>query len=161
MDTLPDRADPDYLHKQAKSLLRLFRAGDPVALARLARFIPASAGRMDAEIARLDLRLRDARSSVAHQYGFPSSSELSLHVKAQVLARGDHATAVWRWLDLAYGGDVIGSSAAARPSVATRVLRDMPVLPTTSGLPVRPATSTGCRARWRPTRLGSTVPADR
>ena len=33
MDTLPDRANLDHLRKQAKDLLRLFRAGDPACAA--------------------------------------------------------------------------------------------------------------------------------
>ena len=128
MNTLPDRANLDHLRKQAKDLLRLSRAGDPAALAHFARFLPAASGRTEAEIAALGLRLHDAQSCVARQYGFPSWSELSLHVEAQAFARGDRATAVRRWLALAYGGDVAGSLAAARPSVAARMLRDTPEL---------------------------------
>lgn len=128
MDTLPDRAHPDHLRKQAKDLLRLFRTGDPAALARFARFLPAAAGRTEAEVAKLDLRLHDARSCVARQYGFRSWSELSIHVEARALARGDRVTAVRRWLDLAYGGDVTGSLAAARPHLAARLLNDAPDL---------------------------------
>ena len=128
MDTLPDRANLDHLRKQAKDLLRLSRAGDPAALAHFTRFLPAASGRTEAETAALCLRLHDAQSCVARQYGFPSWSELSLHVEALSLARGDQATAVRSWLALAYGGDLTGSLAAPRPQVAARVLRD------TSGL---------------------------
>ena len=128
MDTLPDRANLDHLRKQAKVLLRLYRAGDPAALAHFGRFLPAASGRTEAEISALALRLHDAQSCVARQYGFPSWSELSLHVEAQALARGDRATASRRWLALAYGGDVTGRLAAARPSVAVRMLRDTPGL---------------------------------
>ncbi len=128
MDTLPDRANLDHLRKQAKDLLRLSRAGDPAALAHFTRFLPAASGRTGAETAALGLRLHDAQSCVARQYGFPSWSELSLHVEALSLARGDQATAVRRWLVLAYGGDLTGSLAAPRPQVATRVLRDTPSL---------------------------------
>jgi hypothetical protein len=127
MDTLPDRANLDHLRKQAKDLLRLSRAGDPAALAHFTRFLPAS-GRTEAETAALGLRLHDAQSCVARQYGFPSWSELSLHVEALSLARGDQGTAVRRWLALAYGGDLTGSLAAPRPHVAARVLRDTPGL---------------------------------
>ena len=128
MDTLPDRANLDHLRKQAKDLLRLLRAGDPAALAHFARFLPAVSGRTKAEIAELGLRLHDAQSCVARQYGFPSWSELSLHVDARTLARGDRATTIRRWLALAYGGDVTGSLASGRPDVAARMLRDMPSL---------------------------------
>ncbi len=128
MDTLPDRANLDHLRKQAKDLLRSARAGDPLALARFAQFLPAASGFSDARIAALDLRLHDARSCLARQYGFPSWSELTLQVEARILARGDRATAIRRWLGLAYGGDVTGSLAAARPGLAERMLRETPDL---------------------------------
>jgi len=128
MDTLPDRANLDHLRKQAKDLLRLARAGEPGALAHFARFLPAASGCTEAGVAALGLRLHDAQSCVARQYGFPSWSELSLHVEAQTFASSDQAAAVRRWLTLAYGGEVTGSRAAARPSVAARMLHDMPSL---------------------------------
>ena len=128
MDTLPDRANLDHLRKQAKDLLRLSRAGDPTALAHFTRFLPAASGRTGAEIAALGLRLHDAQSCVARQYGFPSWSELSSHVEALSLAHGDQAAVVRRWLALAYGGDLTGSLAAAHPYVAVRMLRDAPAL---------------------------------
>ena len=77
MNTLPDRANLDHLRKQAKDLHRRSRAGDPAALAHFARFLPAASGRTEAEIVAPSLRLHDAQSSVARQYGFPSWPELS------------------------------------------------------------------------------------
>ena len=128
MNALPDRANLDHLKKQAKDLIRAARAGDPAALAQFARFLPAAAGRTDTEIATLDLRLHDAQSCVARQYGFPSWSALSLDIEARSIARGDRAAVVRRWLALTYGGDVTGSLAASRPALAAKLLTDRPDL---------------------------------
>ena len=126
MITLPDRANLDHLKKQAKDLLRLARAGDPATLTHVARYLPAAA------IAAFDLRLHDAQSCVARQYGFVSWAELSLHVEAQghdqAFGHDDKATAARRWLALAYGGDVTGSLAASRPGLAAQLLSDRPDL---------------------------------
>ena len=45
MNTLPLRANLDHLRKQAKELLRLYRDGDPAAIARFANSLPAAAQR--------------------------------------------------------------------------------------------------------------------
>jgi hypothetical protein len=95
MDTLPDRANLDHLRKQAKDLLRLYRAGDSAALARFAHFLSAVSGCTKADIAGRGLSLHDAQSCVAWQYGFRSWSELSLHVETQP----SHAATVRRPLD--------------------------------------------------------------
>ena len=65
---------------------------------------------------------------MARRYGFPSWAKLRLHVDAQAFRRGDQATAVRRWLALAYGGDVTGSLAASRPDLAAQLLSDRPDL---------------------------------
>ena len=110
------------MRKKAKDLLRILRAGDLAALAHFA----APSGRTQAEIAALGLRLHHAESCVARQYGFSSWYEMGLHVEAQTLARGDRATAIRRWLALAYGGDVTGSVATGRRNVAARKLPECP-----------------------------------
>ncbi len=62
MKTLPPRANLDHLKKQAKTLLRLYRDGDPAAIARFADSLPTAAHRTPEEITALRLRLHDARS---------------------------------------------------------------------------------------------------
>jgi Ankyrin repeats (many copies) len=128
MKTLPLRASLDHLKKQAKRLLRLYRDGDPVAIARFADNLPAAAQRTSEEIAALRLRLHDAQSCIAREYGFASWADLTLHVEAGAFARGDRATLIRRWLALAYGGDVTGNYDAARPRLAARLREEHPEL---------------------------------
>jgi len=80
MKTLPPRANLDHLKKQAKTLLRLYRDADPAAIARFADSLPAAAHRSSQEITALRLRLHDAQSCIAREYGFASWADLSLHV---------------------------------------------------------------------------------
>jgi hypothetical protein len=124
MKTLPPRANLDHLKKQAKTLLRLYRDGDPTAIARFADSLPIAAHRTSEEITALRLRLHDARSCIAREYGFASWADLSLHVEAGAFARGDRATLIRRWLALAYGGDVTGNYDAARPRLAAHLRQE-------------------------------------
>jgi hypothetical protein len=128
MKTLPPRANLDHLKKQSKTLLRLYRDGDPAAIARFAGSLPTAAHRTSEEIAALRLRLHDAQSCIAREYGFASWADLSLHVEAGAFARGDRATLVRRWLALAYGGDLTGNYDAARPRLAAHLLQERPEL---------------------------------
>jgi hypothetical protein len=124
MKTLPPRANLDHLKKQAKTLLGLYRDGDPTAIARFADSLPIAAHRTPEEITALRLRLHDARSCIAREYGFASWADLSLHVEAGAFARGDRATLIRRWLTLTYGGDVTGNYDAARPRLAAHLRQE-------------------------------------
>jgi hypothetical protein len=126
MNTLPPTANFDHLKKQAKTLLRLYRDGDPAAIARFADSLPAAAHRTSEEITALRLRLHDARSCIAREYGFASWADLSLQVEAGAFARGDRATLIRRWLALTYGGDVTGNYDAARPRLAAHLWQEQP-----------------------------------
>ena len=128
MSTLPPRANLDHLKKQAKTLLRLYRDGDLAAIARFRASLPAAARRTPEEITALRLRLHDAQSCIAREYGFASWADLSLHVEADAFGRGDRAGVIRRWLGLAYGGDVTGSYAAARPRLAAHLKDEQPGL---------------------------------
>ncbi|WP_027818963.1 ankyrin repeat domain-containing protein [Paraburkholderia bannensis] len=128
MQTLPPRAHPDHLKKQAKELLRLYRDGDPKALARFIAALPAAARRTPAEVIAMQLRLHDAQSCIAREYGFSSWADLNAFVEARVVAQQAQAKLIRRWLELAYGGDVTGSYDAARPRVAAQLLREHPEL---------------------------------
>jgi ankyrin repeat protein len=128
MQTLPSRPHPDHLKKQAKDLLRLYRAGDSQTLARFIQALPVAAHCTPAEVIALQLRLHDAQSCIAREYGFSSWAELNAFVEAGELTQQPQATLARRWLDLAYGGDVTGRYDAARPRVAARLLRDHPEL---------------------------------
>ena len=127
MNKLPDRANLAYLKKQAKDLIRLYRDGNPEAIARFRQALPAAAGRSDQEIAALELRLHDAQSCVARSYGFASWADLRSYVEVQSASRDDHAARVLQWLRLVYSGDIDGRGIdRANPRVAARVLAESP-----------------------------------
>ncbi|MGF6243697.1 ankyrin repeat protein [Paraburkholderia sp. GAS38] len=128
MNKLPPKANLDHLKKQAKELLRLYRNGDAAAIARFIHHLPAAAHRTESEVVALQLRLHDAQSCIAREYGFPSWAELSVHVEASGLAHHEQAVLIRRWLGLAYGGDVTGTYLAARPRVAVQLLHNHPDL---------------------------------
>jgi ankyrin repeat protein len=126
MSPLPPNPNLEHLKKQAKDLLRRYREGDAAALARFAEYLPAAAGKSPSAITAMGFRLADAQSCIARSYGFASWAEVALHVEADIFARGDRATAIRRWLDLAYGGDATGNLDAARPRLAARLLQETP-----------------------------------
>jgi ankyrin repeat protein len=130
MKPLPDRVSLDHLKKQAKDLIRLYRSGDPEAITRFLRTLPVAANRKREEIAALALRLHDAQSCVAREYGFASWADLKSYAEVQSVDRGDLATAVRTWLEFVYPGDVTGQSSRARPGVAARMLAETPDLAT-------------------------------
>src|SRR5262245_17265177 len=98
MTRLPERSNIDHLRKQAKDLLQQYRARDPAAFARLRSALPAAQGRDDAELVALDLRLHDAQSCVAREYGFASWAELKTHVEVQLLRAQDGDELLSYWL---------------------------------------------------------------
>jgi hypothetical protein len=127
MNKLPDRANLAHLKKQAKDLIRLYRDGNPEAIARFREALPAAAGRSDTEIAALGLRLHDAQSCVARSYDFASWADLRSYVEVQSASRDDRAARVVHWLRLVYSGDVDGRGIdRANPRIAARVLVESP-----------------------------------
>ncbi|MDA7414870.1 ankyrin repeat domain-containing protein [Xenophilus arseniciresistens] len=125
---IPPRPDLGHLKKQAKALLSAYRAGDPAACARLCDTLPAARGRPVAAIARLDLRLHDAQSCIAREYGLASWTELKDFVLARQAQSADPAAAALQWLRFVYAGDIAGGTNRAKPSVAAQLLEDNPVL---------------------------------
>ena len=128
MKQLPDRPNLDNLKKQAKDLLLLYRRGDPAALARFRSALPAAAARDDRQIAELDLRLHDAQSCLAREYGFPSWADLKSFVMARSAASTDRNRLVLNWLKLVYAGDISGTTNRASPAAALRLLEVQPEL---------------------------------
>lgn len=126
MSALPPRADLDHLRKQAKSLLRQYRNGDPAAFERFAAHLPAAANRGADAISALSLKLHDAQSCVAREYGFPSWADLSLHVAAAAFARDHRSGDVRSWLALVYAGDVTGTDDGPKPRLAAHLLDQQP-----------------------------------
>ena len=128
MKQLPERSSLDHLKKQAKDLLRLYKQGDPDAIARFRHVLPGAADKDDAQIVSLALRLHDAQSCVAREYNFSSWNELRSYVEAQVDHSQSRGERVMRWLWLVYAGDTAGTNGRAAPSVAARVLTENPDL---------------------------------
>jgi hypothetical protein len=128
MNRLPDRVNLDHLKKQAKGLLRSYRARDAAAFARFREALPAARGRSDEEIAALDLRLHDAQSCVARSYGLASWAELRTYVEAREAFQKDRPSRILHWLKLVYVGDIYGTFDRARPLVAARLLAESPDL---------------------------------
>lgn len=128
MKPLPSRPDLDQLKKQAKELLADYRRSTPEAIDRFRTFLPAAAGLDHAAIIQLRLRLRDAQSCMAREYGFDSWADLRAFVEAVRLKSADPLTLAQAFCNLAYAGDVTGSMNRARPNAAARLLSDHPHL---------------------------------
>jgi ankyrin repeat protein len=125
MPGLPENPNLEHLKKQAKDLLRLYRASDPAAFDRFRRFLPAAAGKDDAALATLGLRLHDAQSAIAREYGFDSWPNLKDYVewcnRRHSQAREDVLSF---WLHAVYGHDYD----RPRPALAARLLAERPDL---------------------------------
>jgi hypothetical protein len=122
---IPARPDIGHLKKQAKDLLALYRSDTPApALQRFRAALPACAGQGDAAIAAQGLRLHDAQSCIAREYGFASWADLHSFVLARRAQTDDPAQALLHWLGLVYAGDISGGMGRARPAVALRLLQD-------------------------------------
>lgn len=128
MSSLPERSNLDHLRKQAKDLLKLFRAGDASARERLRKALPAARGKTDAQLIAMPLRLHDTQSCVAREYGFPSWQDLNDYVEWQSIRAKDRAETLRYWLRLVYAGDVSGGSFRSRPGFAARLLAEQPDL---------------------------------
>lgn len=129
MKRIPPRPDMGQLKKQAKELLALYRQADPAAMQRFRESLPAFRSKPDEALATLALRLHDAQSCLAREYGFASWSELQLFVHARRALADDPAQALLRWLLMVYAGDVAGGNHNHRPAVAARLLEENSALP--------------------------------
>jgi ankyrin repeat protein len=112
-----------HLKKQSKELLRACRDADAPALARIRESLPAAAGRDDAAIAAMDLRLHDAQSCIAREYGFASWTQLKDYVETQAIAV-DRIALLGRWKLWTFGAGYDG----AKPHLAARLLNEHPGL---------------------------------
>ncbi|WP_246709552.1 hypothetical protein [Bradyrhizobium sp. 6(2017)] len=128
MDRSRARLNLEHLKKQAKELIRLYRRQTPEAYARFRHALPAAAGRSDADIAALNLRLHDAQSCVARDLGFASWPDLRRYVETQLPPGKSRDDRVRRWLQLVYAADVDGTTNRANPRVAVRMLAEDPGL---------------------------------
>ncbi|UGB36858.1 ankyrin repeat domain-containing protein [Frateuria soli] len=123
MKTLPARPHLGHLKKQAKLLLEGVRHGAPEALERVRLALPAATRLDHAAIAAMELRLHDAQSCIAREYGFGSWSQLKDYVALQA-ASADAATRRHQWSRWVFGHGY----QTARPALAGRLLREQPDL---------------------------------
>lgn len=182
---LPDRPHLDSFRRQARALQRAVRAGDPDAVARLARHFPGAA---PADTG--GFRLSAAQVVVARDYGFASWSRLVRYLgtvaehgwetRLGAVPAGDPAEEFRRLACLTYSredgperwararrlldqhpgltaNDICAAAAAARPDDVGRLLAERPGLATERGRP----------SRWRPlfclaySRFDPAVPVER
>jgi hypothetical protein len=73
----PQSPDLSHLKKQAKDLLRAFSTERPSAMERFGESLPSLRGLSPAQLAAQSLRLHDAHSSIAREYGFASWAYLA------------------------------------------------------------------------------------
>jgi hypothetical protein len=136
---LAAHSDPEQLRRQAKELLRAWRAGDPAALARAAPFgLPAPP------------RLAQAQLVIARELGQPSWPALMAEVERRRTAALDDRAYTERVLALALGRGfdaprpaqalaLLQARPALRPPALQLLLGEAPALPPAAPLPPRNA----------------------
>src|SRR5690349_4996078 len=102
---LPPSPSLEQLKKQAKSLLKRQQAADSAALTRIRQNHPRWRNLSEEQVAALPFALADAQLVIAHEYGFPSWSNLQSHVKT-LEAASSTAEAVASLRDAAGRGDL-------------------------------------------------------
>ncbi|HEY0232813.1 MAG TPA: ankyrin repeat domain-containing protein [Dokdonella sp.] len=162
MKELPTRPNLGHLKKQAKDLLAACRRFDRTALARMRTSLPAAAGRSDEAIAAMDLRLHDAQSCLARDYGFPSWTLLKDYVDAKAMpSEGDEAL-LRRWMTWTFGAGYHN----AKPALSARMLgehprlvADLPALACAVGDVARVRVTIAHDAAWARTRGTPDLPS--
>lgn len=84
---LPFRPYLPFYRKQAKALLKAWKAADPEACARLSRTLPRFSQAVPLEVAAAGLKLSDAQWVLAREHGFESWAKFKSHVEALTTAR--------------------------------------------------------------------------
>ncbi|WP_413990614.1 hypothetical protein ACMDCR_00180 [Labrys okinawensis] len=119
MKTLPSSPDLAHLKKQAKALLRAARNGESAALQHFAAQLPIARDLTATELAGWELKLHDAQSVIARDYGFRSWAELK---RAVAWLRSTQAEKRETWLRWALEGN------ARERRLAVRSLAEQPAL---------------------------------
>jgi ankyrin repeat protein len=119
MNILPVSPDIHHLKKQAMDLLRDALNGEPSALLRFAQSLPAVHGIAPADLVHRELKLHDAHSVLAREYGFLSWTELSRYVAWKQSEREERLK---QWANWVY------REQARERRLAMRMLREEPEL---------------------------------
>ena len=123
MPQLPEYPNIEHLKKQAKDLLRLYEDNDPEAFGRFRESLPAAEHKNDASIAAMQLKLHDAQSCIAREYGFPAWRNLQNYVDwSNSRLSTDRKDVIALWLHKAYGHD----TERADPGFAAKRLSEIP-----------------------------------
>lgn len=80
--SLPARPNLENLRKQAKTLLKAFRAAKPEAVQQIQQHLQRFKNTSDAERRAIPLTLSDTQWVIARQYGFTRWPQLKAHVEA-------------------------------------------------------------------------------
>lgn len=124
MKVLPQRPNLGHLKKQAKDLLEAYRRADPLAYERLRAALPVASGCDDAKLAQMNLRLHDAQSCLAREYGFDSWSLLRDYVDTPSNPSEEIDGFRRRWSRWVFGAGY----QFAQPTLAVRLLQEHPQL---------------------------------
>lgn len=124
MNQLPSRPHLGHLKNQAKALLKACREHDPAALERIRANLPAANSLDHAAIIAMDLRLHDAQSCIAREYGFPSWAQLKEYVEAHAGPDVDQQALLEQWIYWTFGAGY----QPPKPTLAARLLREHPDL---------------------------------
>ena len=123
MPQLPENPNFSHLKKQAKDLLRLYHDKNPEAFARFRKYLPAAEGKDDDALIALDLKLHDAQSCIAREYGKPAWINLRNYVDwSNARFSTERKDVIALWLHKAYGHD----TEHADPLFAAKRLREIP-----------------------------------
>jgi ankyrin repeat protein len=87
---LPPNPNLEYEKKQAKALLKAYRAGDAAALERVSTFHPQLQNAVEKRIPPDQFKLSDAQLIIAREYGLSSWPQLKNHI--ETLREGLHET---------------------------------------------------------------------
>lgn len=126
MKPLPDQPDINHLKKQAKDLLKAYRQDNAEAVRRLQAALPAARGKSLETLRAMDLRLHDAQSCIAREYGLSSWADLRSLVEIMRLRSSDAKTLAAGFCRLVYAGEIAGGMNQARPNAAARLLAGHP-----------------------------------
>jgi len=120
MKTLPPTPNIDQLKRQAKELLSAVQAGAPEAVARFHAALPAAKGQTAETLAAL--RLHDAQSCIAREYGFASWAALRDFVDMALARSSDPAKLARDFTQFCYAGGIADGMNRPQPERAARYL---------------------------------------
>ena len=110
---LPARPSLEQYKKQAKELVKAWKAGDPAAFARIREHHPRLSTSSDADLQRATFTLADAQFIVAREHGFESWPKFAKHIETATEQRPSDG--VWRTAEQAVViGDVATLEALLR-----------------------------------------------